>query len=187
MSMVDDVLGELAGSIDGSMKSLKVNLAKLRTGRANLALLDDVRVEYYGTPTPLNQCANLAVADARLITVRPWDKNLIGDIEKAIQSADIGITPQSDGDIIRLPVPPLTEERRKDLVKHAKQRGEEARISVRNHRRDANDMLKELEKEKEISQDDLKRALEKVQEATDKGVASVDDIIAAKEKEILEI
>lgn len=185
--MVDDVLGELAGSIDGSMKSLKVNLAKLRTGRANLALLDDVRVEYYGTPTPLNQCANLAVADARLITVRPWDKNLIGDIEKAIQSADIGITPQSDGDIIRLPVPPLTEERRKDLVKHAKQRGEEARISVRNHRRDANEMLKELEKEKEISQDDLKRALEKVQEATDKGVASVDDIIAAKEKEILEI
>lgn len=187
MSMTDDVMTELGSSIEGSLKSLTSGLAKLRTGRANLALLDDVRVDYYGTSTPLSQCANLAVADARLITVRPWDKNLVTDIERAIQAADIGITPQSDGEIIRLPIPQLTEERRKELVKQAKQRGEDARISLRTHRRDANDMFKELEKEKEISQDDLKRALEKVQQATDKGTGQVDEILVGKEKEILEI
>lgn len=187
MGVVEDVVDDLRKSLDESLKSLKLDLAKLRTGRANLAILDGVRVEYYGTPTPLSQCANLAVADARLITVRPWDKGLVQGIEKAIMAADIGITPQSDGEIIRLPIPSLTEERRRDLVKHAKHRGEEARISFRNHRRDANDMLKELEKEKEISQDDLKRGLERVQQETDKGIARIDETLAAKEKEILEV
>ncbi|MFC1611252.1 ribosome recycling factor, partial [Myxococcota bacterium] len=150
-------------------------------------ILDGVRVNYYGSPTPLNQCANVAVVDARLISVKPWDKSQVAEIEKAILTADIGITPQSDGEIIRLPVPSLTEERRRDLVKHSKHRGEEARIALRTHRRDANEMLKEAEKEKEISQDDLKRALEKVQQATNKGTEKVDEILVAKEKEILEI
>ena len=173
--------------IDETLGSLKQDLSKMRTGRANLAVLDGVRVNYYGTPTPLNQCANMAVPDARMITVKPWDKGLIGEIEKAIMAADIGITPQSDGDIIRLPVPPLNEERRRDLVKQAKHRGEEARIAVRNHRREANEMLKELEKEKDISQDDLKRTLEKVQAETDRGIVKVDEIITTKEKDFLEV
>lgn len=187
MSIIDDVLDDLRASVESSLDAMRGDLAKLRTGRANLAILDGIRVDYYGVPTPLNQCANMAVTDARLITVKPWEKSLVGEIEKAILTADIGITPQSDGEVIRLPVPPLTEERRKDLVKHAKQRGEEARIAVRGHRRDANDMLKEAEKDKEISQDDLKRALEKVQQEIDMGTVKVDEILAAKEKEILEI
>ncbi len=187
MGLIDDIISDLNSSFEESLGALKVDLGKLRTGRANVAILDGVRVDYYGTPTPLSQCANVNVVDARLITVRPWDKTLVSAIEKAIMSGDIGITPQSDGEIIRLPIPSLTEERRKDLVKHAKHRGEEARIALRTHRRDANEMLKEVEKEKEISQDDLKRALEQVQEATGKGTAKVDEILAAKEKEIMEI
>jgi ribosome recycling factor len=187
MSIIDDVMDDLQSSIDSSLASMGAHLAKLRTGRANLAILDGIRVEYYGVPTPLNQCANMAVVDARLIQVKPFDKNLVGDIDKAILAADIGITPQSDGEVIRLPVPALTEERRRELVKQAKQRGEEARIAMRGHRRDANDMLKEAEKEKEISQDDLKRALDQVQQVTDKGTEKVDDILVVKEKEILEI
>ncbi len=187
MSMIDDVLNDLKKQIAETQTALRGHLGKLRTGRANVAILDDVRVEYYGVPTPLNQCASVSVADARLIIVKPFERNMIVEIEKAIRAADVGISPQTDKDIIRLPVPGLTEERRKDLVKKAKAVGEEARISMRNHRRDANEMLKELEKEKEISQDDLKRALEKVQVETDKGIAGVDQILATKEKEILEI
>jgi len=187
MGMLDDVIDDVKKQAAESLAALKADLGKLRTGRANLALLDGVRVDYYGTPTPLNQCANLGIADARLITVKPWDKKLIPEIEKAILAADVGITPQSDGELIRLPVPTLTEERRKDLVKQAKHRGEEARIALRNHRRDANELLKEMEKEKEISQDDLKRGLEKVQVETDGASKKVDEILATKEKEILEI
>ncbi len=187
MSMVDDVFGELKNNSNETLSALKGHLGKLRTGRANVAILDDVRVDYYGVPTPLNQCASVHVADARLITIKPYEKKLLTDIEKAIMAADVGITPQSDGEIIRLPVPGLTEERRKDLVKQAKHRGEEAKIALRNHRRDANEMLKELEKDKEISQDDLKRDLEKVQAELDANIAKVDQMIATKEKEILEI
>jgi ribosome recycling factor len=187
MSMMDDVFGELAKNSLDTLAALKGHLGKLRTGRANVAILDDVRVDYYGVPTPLNQCASVHVADARLITVKPYEKKLITDIEKAIMQAGVGITPQSDGELIRLPIPGLTEERRRDLVKQAKHRGEEAKIALRNHRRDSNEMLKELEKEKEISQDDLKRALEKVQSELDASIAKVDQMIATKEKEILEI
>lgn len=187
MSIVDDVLDDFRSESDRSLDSMASDLAKLRTGRANLAILDGVRVDYYGTPTPLNQCANLTIADARLILVKPWDKSLINDIEKAIQIADIGITPQNDGSVIRLPIPSLTEERRKELVKHAKHRGEECKISLRNHRRDANDMLKAAEKDKEISEDDLKRSLEKVQQIIDEKSKRVDEILSTKEKEILEI
>ncbi len=187
MSMVDDVFADLKNQSNETLSALKSSLGKLRTGRANVAILDDVRVDYYGVPTPLNQCASVHVADARLITVKPYDKKLIGDIEKAIMAADVGITPQSDGELIRLPVPGLTEERRKDLVKQAKHKGEEAKIALRNHRRDANEMLKELEKDKEISQDDLKRSLDKVQAELDAAITKVDQMIATKEKEILEI
>lgn len=187
MSMVDDVFAELKSQSQSTLTALKANLGKLRTGRANVAILDDVRVDYYGVPTPLNQCASLHVADARLIVVKPYDKKLLTDIEKAIMAADVGINPQSDGEMIRLPVPGLTEERRRDLVKQSKHKGEEAKIVLRNHRRDANEMLKDLEKEKEISQDDLKRALERVQAELDGAIAKVDQMISTKEKEILEI
>ncbi len=187
MGKLENVLEETHTNIQSSLTALKTDLAKLRTGRANLAILDDVRVDYYGTPTPLSQCAALSVADARLLTVKPWDKSLLSAIEKAILTADVGITPQNDGEIIRLPIPPLTQERRKDLVKHAKHRVEEAKIAARNHRRDANEALKELEKDKEISQDDLKRALEKVQHEVDQASHQADSIFAAKEKEILEV
>lgn len=187
MSLESDVIDEFKDGIKGSMESLKSDLGKLRTGRANLSILDGVRVDYYGTPTPLAQCANMGVPDARMITIKPFDKNIIGEIEKAITRADLGLNPQNNGEIIRLPIPALTEERRKEFVKQAKSRGEDAKISVRNARRDANEMLKEAEKEKEISQDDLKRALEKVQEETDAGIKQVEGILSAKEKEILEI
>ncbi len=187
MGMMDDVFAELKQQSQDTLSALKNNVGKLRTGRANVAILDDVRVDYYGVPTPLNQCASVHVADARLIVIKPYDKKLLSDIEKAIMAADVGITPQSDGEIIRLPVPGLTEDRRRDLVKQAKHKGEEAKIALRNHRRDANEMLKELEKEKEISQDDLKRALEKVQAELDGNIDKVDQMIATKEKEILEI
>lgn len=187
MSMHDDVFADLKQQSQDTLNALKSHLGKLRTGRANVAILDDVRVDYYGVPTPLNQCASLHVADARLIVIKPYDKKLLGDIEKAIMAADVGITPQSDGEVIRLPIPGLTEERRRELVKQAKHKGEEAKIALRNHRRDANEMLKELEKEKEISQDELKRALDKVQAELDGAIAKVDQMIATKEKEILEI
>lgn len=184
---IDDVIHDLQGEIDKTHASLKSDLGKLRTGRANSAILDDVRVDYYGVPTPINQCANISIPDARMIAIKPWDKALIGAIEKAIMEAGIGISPQNDGELIRLPVPALTEERRRELVKQAKGRGEDAKISLRNHRRDANDLLKELEKDKAISQDDLKRALEKVQVAIDKGTTKIEEILAAKEKEILAV
>lgn len=187
MSMQDEVHSDLKAEVEKSQEAFKRELAKLRTGRANVAILDGVRVNYYGTSTPLNQCATLGAADARLIIVKPFDKSIIGDIEKAILQADVGITPQNDGEMIRLPIPQLNEERRRELVKQAKHRAEEARIGVRNHRRESNEMLKDLEKEKEISQDDLKRALEKVQEATNAGIAKLDEILGQKEQEILEI
>lgn len=187
MSMIDDTLVQLGLDLDSTLMSLRTQLAKLRTGRANTALLDGVRVNFYGQPTPINQCANLSVGDARLILVKPWDKSIIGDIEKAILVADLGIMPQNDGDTIRLPIPMLTEERRRDLVKQGKHRGEEAKIGLRNHRRDANEMLRELEKDKAISQDELKRALDKVQDTINRGTSKIDEILVQKEKEILEI
>jgi ribosome recycling factor len=187
MGMIEDVVGDLKKGIDTAISGFKGELAKLRTGRASVTILDGIKVDYYGVPTPLNQVANLTVADARLITIKPWERNLIGEIEKAIRNSDIGINPQNDGDLIRLPVPPLNEERRKDLVKRAKGQGEETKIGMRNQRRDANDMLKELEKGKDISEDELKKGLEKVQVEVDRGTKMVDDILAAKEKEILDI
>ncbi len=184
--MVNDVISDLKTSMDGTIESLKRELARRRTGRANVAILDGVKVDYYGTKSPLNQVASVQVPDPRLITIKPWEKSMIQVIEKAIQQSSIGLTPSSDGEIIRLPIPPLTEERRKGLVKDVKKVGEEAKVGLRNQRRDANEMLKELEKEKEISEDDLRHGLTRVQEVTDDYVKKVDDLVGTKEKEILE-
>ncbi len=187
MGIVEDVFGELSTELEAVTESLQKNLSRLRTGRANASLLDGIRVDYYGNPTALSQCAQVNVPEPRLITVKPWEKGLLSAIEKAIMTSELGLNPQNDGEMIRLPIPQLTEERRKDLVKQAKGRGEEAKIGIRNHRRDANEMLKAAEKDKEISQDDLKRALDKVQATVDKGIGKVDEILTSKEQEILEI
>ena len=187
MGIQEDCLEELSMSIDDSITSLRGGLKKLRTGRANIAILDGITVDYYGVATPLSQCAQLSAPEPRLLTVKPWEKTMLSPIEKALMTSGLGITPQNDGEMIRMPIPQLTEERRKDLVKQAKARGEEAKIAIRNHRRTINDMLKDAEKEKEMSQDDLKRAIDKVQDMTNAGVAQVDEVLAQKESEILEI
>ena len=177
--IIDDCIKSFAAAID----SLKRELSRVRTGRANPAMLDGIRVDYYGTPTPLSQMANIQVPDARMMVVKAWDKSVLGLIEKAIATADIGISPQNDGEIIRLPIPPLTEERRKEYVKMAKSKGEDARIAVRNIRRDSNELLKEAE----LAEDDQRKALERIQQETDKAIALVDEILGKKEKEILQI
>jgi ribosome recycling factor len=185
--MVNDVLKDLQASLDKGIDAFKRELAKVRTGRANVAILDGIRVDYYGTPTPLNQVASLNVPDARLITIKPWEKSLIPEIEKSIRAAQLGLNPNSDGEIVRVPMPPLTEERRRDLVKVVKKMAEEAKVALRGHRRDANDMLKESLKEKQITEDEEKQGLKKVQELTDAHVAKVDDLVAKKESEIMEV
>jgi ribosome recycling factor len=185
--MVNEVLDELKQDMKKTVERLKTELGRVRTGRANLALLDDIRVEYYGVLTPLNQVASLQLADARLIVVKPWEKSMVPPVEKAIQAADLGLNPSSDGEIIRLPVPPLTEERRKELVKQVKRMGEDFKVQLRGQRRDANEMLKSLEKDKEISEDDSRRGQGKVQEITDEHTEQVDKLIEAKESEIMEV
>ena len=185
--MVNDVLKELQANLDKAIESLKKELGKVRTGRASVSILDGIRVDYYGTPTPLNQVASLNVPDPRLITIKPWEKSLIPEIEKTIRSSQLGLNPASDGEIIRLPMPPLTEERRKELVKMVKKMAEEAKVALRGARRDSNEMLKEFQKDKEITEDEEKQGLKKVQDATDAAVTKIDDIVAKKEKEILEV
>jgi ribosome recycling factor len=185
--MDDKVVKETEGKMDKTLASLKADLNKVRTGRASLALFDDVRIDYYGTPTPLNQIATLAVPEPRMITIQPWDTSITAEIEKAIQKSELGLNPMNDGKIIRIPIPRLTEERRKDLVKVVKKMGEGAKVSVRNIRREANDQLKNLEKNKKISQDELHQLIDKVQTFTDKYIEKTDEILSAKEKEIMEI
>lgn len=158
----------------------------VRTGRASTALLDPIRVDYYGTLTPLSQVATLATPETRLITVQPWDPSLVPAIEKAILKSGLGITPTSDGKVIRLAIPPLTEERRKELAKVVRKLAEDGRVAVRNVRRDANDRLKALEKEKKISEDELRKALDQIQDLTSRLIKEIDDLLAKKEKEILE-
>jgi len=184
--MVNDIVADLRSGLDGSVESLQRELAKRRTGRANVAILDGIKVEYYGTKSPLNQVASVQVPDPRLITIKPWEKSMVQAIEKAIQQSSIGLTPSSDGELIRIPIPPLTEERRKELVKDVRRVSEDAKVALRNQRRDANEMLKEAEKGKDISEDELRRGLAKVQEVLDEYVKKVDDLMATKEKEILE-
>jgi ribosome recycling factor len=185
--MVNDVLKDLQGNLDKGIDALKKDLGKVRTGRANVAILDGLRVDYYGTPTPLHQVASVSAPDPRLITIKPWEKSLIPEIEKLIRSSSLGLNPSSDGEIVRLPMPPLTEERRKDLVKIVKKMAEEAKVALRNARRDANEMLKSFLKDKDITEDEEKGGLKKVQDSTDGAVTKVDDLVAKKEKEIMEI
>lgn len=162
-------------------------LATVRAGRANASLLDKVTVDYYGAQTPLNQIASITVPEARMLIITPYDKTAIGDIEKAIQKSDLGITPTSDGNVIRIAIPALTEERRKELVKVVRKYSEEAKVAVRNVRRDANDELKKLEKNGEITEDELRSSTEDVQKLTDEYVAKIDDVTKDKEKEIMEV
>jgi ribosome recycling factor len=185
--MVNDVIKDLQGSLEKAIDAFKRDLGKVRTGRANLAVLDGVRVDYYGTPTPINQVASMNVPDPRLITIKPWEKSLIPEIEKAIRSAQLGLNPSSDGEIVRLPMPPLTEERRKDLVKVVKKMAVVAKVHLRGGRRDANEMLKELLKDKTITEDEEKGGLKKVQDATDAAVTKIDELVTKKEAEIMEV
>jgi ribosome recycling factor len=187
MSVADDILKDLSDRIAKTLESMRADLQAIRTGRANLHLLDNVRVDYYGQMTPLHQVGTLAVADARLLTVKPWEKNLIPVIEKAIRDANLGLNPQSDKDIVRIPIPPLTEERRREIVKQVKHKGEEFKVAVRNERRDAKEFIEAAEKDGDISQDEAKKALEKMQKATDDGVKKIDEIVAAKEKDVMQV
>lgn len=187
MGMIDDVLTELSGSVKKSQDALRRELSKLRTGRANLSVLDNVRVDYYGTPTPLNQLASLSTPEARLILIKVWDKGAVKAVDQAIRGAGLGFNPVTEGELIRIPIPPLTEERRKDLVKVAKKAGEDAKVAIRAARRDANEMLEQILQDGEAPEDDVTRAEKKVQERIDEGVKGVDDIVATKEKDILEV
>ncbi len=170
-----------------SIKALENDFNTLRTGRATPALLDGVKVDYYGTPTPLNQTANISVPEARLLVIQPWDKSTLGIIEKAIQSADLGFNPSNDGKVIRINIPPLTEDRRKELVKVAKNNAEQSRVAIRNIRRDANEELKKAQKNSEITEDDLKRGETEIQKLTDDHIAKIDEILKTKESEIMEV
>jgi len=185
--MIDDITKDAEDGMKKAIEAFKRDLSKIRTGRASTSLLDGVKVEYYGTPTPLNQVATLQVVDARLITIKPWEKNLIPVIEKAIRASDLGLNPVTDAELVRLPIPALTAERRKDLAKQVKKMSEEARVAVRAARRDGNDLIKEAEKDGDISEDERKNGEKKIQDLTDKFVATVDEVAAAKEKEIMEL
>ncbi|MBW2059314.1 MAG: ribosome recycling factor [Deltaproteobacteria bacterium] len=182
-----DELKEFREKMAKTLAAFQHDLDKIRTGRASLALFDGIRVDYYGTPTPLNQVASMAIPESRLITIKPWDASIIGEIEKAILKSELGLTPVNDGKVIRITIPKLTEERRRDLVKLVRKKGEEGKIAIRNIRREANEWYRSLEKEKAISQDELHRRLEEVQELTSEFIGKVDRILDLKEKEILEI
>ena len=184
--MLDEIYADTRESMSKSIKSLKAEYKKVRTGRASVSILDGIRVDYYGTPTPLNQIATLAVPESRLITIQPWDVSVIKDIEKEIMKSDLGLTPSSDGKIIRIAIPPLTEQRRKELVKVINKMAEEYKIGVRNLRRDANEMIKSLKKDGDVSEDESFKAQEEIQKITDEHIQLVDDQAKAKEKEILE-
>jgi ribosome recycling factor len=185
--VIEDVLHDTTDKMNRSLEAFRKDLAKVRTGRASFALLEGVKVDYYGNSTPLQQVGTLSVPESRLITVAPWDAKMIGPIEKAIQQAGLGLNPSNDGKVVRIPIPPLTEERRKELVKVVHKDAEAARVSIRNVRRDAVEKLKEMEKKKEISEDDLKKAQEKIQKETDAWVKKVDETLKQKEQEILEV
>ena len=185
--MIDEIITEASEKMDKSVDTLKKDLQKVRTGRATLTILDDVRVDYYGSPTPLNQIASLSVPESRLITIQPWDPSAIKEIEKAIMKSNLGLTPSSDGKIVRIVIPPLTEDRRKEIVKQVSKICEEYRIAVRNIRRDANDSLKSLKKDGDASEAEVEKALTAVQKETDEHVKRIDDIYKEKEKEILEV
>jgi ribosome recycling factor len=185
--MTEDVLASCKQEMEQTIGAFKKELSHVRTGRANTALLDGIMVEYYGTKTPLNQVATLSVPDPTLLVIQPYDKSVVAVIEKAIRASDLGLNPQNDGKLIRVPIPALNEERRRELVKHTRKLAEEYRVSVRNHRRDALEMLKELEKEHEIAEDDRRHASEKIEAATKDAVERLEKTLKAKEDEIMAV
>jgi len=185
--MIDSLLSDAEEKMTKSLQAIKREFASLRTGKASPSLLDSIRVDYHGTILPLNQVASVSAPEPRLIVVQAWDKGVVGEIAKALQTADLGLNPQVEGNIIRLPIPPLNEERRRELVKHCKKIAEEGKIAIRNIRRDANDALKKAEKDKEISEDNHKKAADKVQEMTDQYIEKIEDAMDTKEKDIMEV
>jgi ribosome recycling factor len=185
--MTDEVLGTAKQEMEETLAAFKKELSHVRTGRANIALLDGIMVDYYGAKTPLNQVATLSVPESTLLVVQPYDKSVVAAIEKAIKASDLGLNPQNDGKLIRVPIPALNEERRRDLVKHTRKLAEDYRVSVRNHRRDALEMLKELEKEREITEDDRRHAGEKVEAATKDAVDRLEKLLKTKEDEIMAV
>jgi len=184
---VVDVKKSAEQKMNKSIETLKADLAKVRTGRAHTGILDHVKVDYYGTPTQISQVANVTLIDARTIGVQPWEKKMVAVVEKAIRESDLGLNPSTQGDLIRVPTPPLTEERRKEIVKMVKGEGEDAKVAVRNIRRDANEALKKLLKDKACSEDEERRAQDDVQKLTDKFVTEVDKLVAEKEKELMTV
>lgn len=184
---MEALIKDSSARMERSIEAFRKELGKVRTGRASFSLLDGVKVDYYGTPTPLQQVGTLSVPESRLITVTPWDTKMIGPIEKAIQGSGLGLNPSSDGKTVRIPIPPLTEERRKELAKMVRKMAEDARVAVRNVRREAIEKLKDREKKKEISEDLVKRGQERIQKETDAHVKKIDDILKSKEQEILEV
>ena len=184
--MKDEIIADMKGRMDKTISNLKKEFMRLRTGRATPTLLEGIRVECYGTTMPLEQVASISVPESRLLVVKPWDKNILADIEKAILKSDLGLTPQNDGRLIRIAIPALSEERRKELAKVAKKMAEESKIAIRNIRRDTNDFFKDLKKNKEISEDDMYRALDEVQKVTDEYIEKVEDALDEKVKEIME-
>jgi ribosome recycling factor len=184
---MEALVKDTSARMERSIEAFRKELGKVRTGRASFSLLDGVKVDYYGTPTPLPQVGTLSVPESRLITVTPWDTKMIGPIEKAIQGSGLGLNPSSDGKMVRIPIPPLTEERRRELAKVVRKMGEDARVAVRNVRREAIEKLKDREKKKEISEDVVKRGQERIQKETDAHVKKIDEILKSKEQEILEV
>lgn len=185
--MVDDLFGDADRRMQKAIEALKQDLTAIRTGRASSALVDRITVDYYGTPTPISQVATVSVPEARLLVIQPWDRKQLADIEKAIQKSDLGINPSNDGQVIRLAIPPLNEERRREMVKTVHKKLDEHKVAIRNVRRDAHDKLREREKKKEISEDELKRSTERLQKLTDRFIDEMDKIGKSKEQEILEV
>jgi ribosome recycling factor len=185
--MTDQIQKETEEKMKKSLQSVKRDFSSLRTGKASASLLDSVRVDYHGTVMPLNQVASISTPEARLMVVQAWDKSIVGEIARSIQTADLGLNPQVEGNIIRLPIPPLNEERRRELVKHCKKIAEEGKIAIRNVRREANDLLKKSEKDKDISEDQMHRAIDEIQKLTDKYSKQIDEAMTVKEKDIMEV
>lgn len=185
--MIADVLAEAKTKMAKAIDATRHEFGSLRTGRASPALLEQIRIDYYGVPTPITQLATVSVPEPRLLVIQPWDKKMAKDVERAILKSELGLVPSSDGAVVRVPIPPLTEERRRDLAKVARKHAEEGRVAIRNIRREAKELIEELEDDGEVSEDDAKRALDDVQKLTDKSIADVDALLAAKESEIMEV
>jgi len=184
--MKEDILSECREKMAKTIDVLKKEFTRIRTGRASTSLLDGIKVDCYDTQMPLDQVASISIPESRLITIKPWDQSIIGEIEKSILKSELGLTPMNDGKIIRIPIPPLTEERRKELAKLARKMAEDGKISIRNHRREANEFLKELKQEKEISEDEMYKGQDEVQKVTDEFIKNIDEVTSEKEKEIME-